>query len=116
MVEVHGREEGFDRRSCLPQCHVAAATLFVEATEARVMPLERRERLESRRDLLEETLGNGRRQERVPLCRRFREQCLRGGERFGKAALPQEFVQVRTIRGRRRSGSHRGGGFHAWLK
>jgi hypothetical protein len=101
MVEVHRLEERLDSRLRLALLHEAAATLLIQAAEARVLRFQGRQGRKRGGDAAEEALGDGRAQERVAFSGRLREQRLRGRQRLGEAVFPEQLAQRAGIGGRR---------------
>ena len=62
----------------------------IQAAEARVLRFEGRQGRKRVGDAAEEALGDGRAQQRVAFSGRLREQRLRGRQRLGEAALPEQ--------------------------
>jgi len=90
VIDIHRRLERLNRRRCLPELDEAAPTLLIEATEARMMTLQKRERLQPLRDPGQIPLGDCPEEQHVTVRGSFREQRLACGQRLGKLLLPQQ--------------------------
>ena len=116
VVEVHRLEKGLSGLRRLPQLDEAAAAFLVQATEARMVLLERRECPQGGRDLSEVALRDGLAKERLTLGRGRLQHGRDRGEHFGKTALPEQFAQWRCTAGRGGWGCAGGRGIHGLPK
>ena len=116
VVKVDGPQKGLDRLRCLAQLDEAAPAFLMQAAEARMVLLERRERLEGGRDLPQVALRDGLAQERLPLPRGLLQHGRHRREHLGKAALPEQFAQRGCAAGGGGWSCTGGGGIHATAK
>ncbi len=90
VIDVDGEQERGDRLRCALQGHVAVTALLVEAAEARMVSLQRSERVEGIGDATQIPLGDGHEQQRIPLARRLGQQGFARRQRLGKIAPPDQ--------------------------